>query len=105
MTSSDCGGKLSFYGRDPILPSRLRFGTMAGIGLAARSVALAALWRQSTGEGQDISLVVRKALRRFCRFFEEKWETINGRPPAPGGLAGSPFLSIPLFREIRDGRH
>ena len=28
---------------------------------------------------------VRKALRRFAGFFEEKWETINGRPPFPGG--------------------
>jgi crotonobetainyl-CoA:carnitine CoA-transferase CaiB-like acyl-CoA transferase len=105
MTSADSGGKLTFYGRDPILPSRLRFGTMAGIGLAARSVALAALWRQATGEGQDISLDVRKALRRFAGFFEEKWETINGRPPAPGGYTGSPFLTTPFFRETRDGRH
>src|SRR4051812_9582205 len=105
LTTSDSGGKLSFYGRDPILPSRLRLGTMAGIGLAARSVALAALWRQATGEGQDISLDVRKALRRFAGFFEEKWETINGRPPSAGGFADSPFLKIPLFRETRDGRH
>src|SRR5215813_9073706 len=52
MTSDDCGGELSFYGRDPILPSPMRFGTMAAIGLAARSVALAALWRQASGEGQ-----------------------------------------------------
>src|SRR6478752_10676549 len=107
MTSADSGGKLTFYGRDPILPSRLRFGTMAGIGLAARSVALAALWRQATGEGQDISLDVRKALRRFAGFFEEKWETINGRPPSPGGYAVSPFLKMgdAFFRETRDGRH
>src|SRR3954470_13984088 len=101
MTGTDSGGKLPFYGRDPILPSRLRFGTMAGIGLAARSVALAALWRQATGEGQDISLDVRKALRRFAGFFEEKWETINGRPPSPGGYAVSPFLKMgdAFFRE------
>src|SRR5260370_15411779 len=70
MTSDDCGGELSFYGQDPILPSPLRFGTMSAIGLAARSVAVAALWRQATGEGQNISVDVRKALRRFCRFFE-----------------------------------
>lgn len=50
LTSDDCGGELSFYGQDPILPSPLRFGTMAAIGLAARSVAVAALWRQATGE-------------------------------------------------------
>jgi crotonobetainyl-CoA:carnitine CoA-transferase CaiB-like acyl-CoA transferase len=105
MTSADSGGKLTFYGRDPILPSRLRLGTMAGIGLAARSVAVAALWRQATGEGQDISVDVRKALRRFAGFFEGKWETINGRPPSPGAFFASPFLSTPFFRETRDGRY
>jgi crotonobetainyl-CoA:carnitine CoA-transferase CaiB-like acyl-CoA transferase len=105
MTTADGGGQLTFYGRDPILPSRLRFGTMAAIGLAARSVALAALFRHATGEGQDISLDVRKALRRFCGFFEGKWETINGRAPSGGSFAASPFMKMPLFRETRDGRH
>ena len=105
LTTANAGGKLTFSGRDPILPSSIRFGSMAAIGLAARSVALAALWRQATGEGQDISVDVRKALRRFCRFFEGKWETVNGRPPSPGGYAVSPFLTGPFFRETRDGRH
>ena len=106
LTTADAGGKLTFYGSDPILPSSIRFGTMAAIGLAARSVALAALWKQTTGDGQDISVDVRKALRRFCGFFEEKWETINGRPPSPGGYAVSPFLNMEsFFRETRDGRH
>jgi hypothetical protein len=57
---------------------------MAAIGLAARSVALSALWKEATGEGQDIAVDVRKALRRFAGFFEGKWETINGRPPLRG---------------------
>src|SRR5246500_505906 len=107
MTIDDCGGELSFYGQDPILPSPLRFGTMAAVSLAARSVAVAALWRQATGEGQNISVDVRKALRRFCGFFESKWETVNGRPPSPGGYAVSPFLKMgdAFFRETRDGRY
>ena len=105
LTTADAGGKLTFSGRDPILPSSIRFGSMAAIGLAARSVALAALWKQAVGEGQDISVDVRKALRRFCGFFEGKWETVNGRPPSPGGYAVSPFLTGPFFRETRDGRH
>ena len=107
LSTADSGGKLTFYGSDPILPSPLRFGTMAAVGLAARSVAVAALWRQATGEGQDISVDVRKALRRFCGFFEEKWETVNGRPPSPGGFSVSPFLKMEeaFFRETRDGRH
>src|SRR5438477_11375379 len=65
MTTADSGGKLSFYGRDPILPSPVRFGTMAAIGLTARSVALATLWKEATGKGQDISVDVRKAVKRL----------------------------------------
>src|SRR5260370_41692690 len=64
MTVADGGGKLTFYGQDPIMPSRFRFGSMAAIGLAATSVAVAALWKHRTGEGQDVSVDVRKALRR-----------------------------------------
>jgi crotonobetainyl-CoA:carnitine CoA-transferase CaiB-like acyl-CoA transferase len=105
LTVADGGGKLTFYGQDPIIPSSFRFGAMAAIGLAARSVAVAALWQHRTGEGQDISMDVRKALRRFCGFFEGKWETVNGRPPSAWDFAGTPFLKIPLFRQTRDGRH
>src|SRR5438270_8252096 len=107
LTTSDAGGKLTFYGRDPILPSPIRFGTLAAVGLAARSVAVAALWRQATGQGQDISVDARTALRRFAGFFEGKWETINGRPPSPGGYAVSPFLKMgdAFFRETRDRRY
>src|SRR4029077_7425601 len=105
LTTADSGGKLTFYGSDPIIPSPMRFGTMAAIGLAARSIALAALWRQTTGEGQDIHVDVRKALRRFSGFFEGKWETINGRGPAMGWDRDNPFFELPLFRKTRDGRH
>ena len=67
LTTADAGGKLTFYGADPILPSPIRFGTLAGVGLAARSVAVAALWRQATGQGQDISVDVQgtAAFRRI----------------------------------------
>src|SRR5215510_4175592 len=104
MSAADTGGKLSFYGRDPIIPSPFRFGTMAAIGLAAKSAAVAALWRDRTDEGQDIAIDVRKALKRFAGFFDRKWETINGRPPAFFEPL-NPFIDIPLFRETRDGRH
>ena len=67
MTVADGGGKLAFYGQDPIIASPFRFGSMAAIGLAAKSVAVAALWKHRTGEGQDISLDVRKALRALLR--------------------------------------
>src|SRR5262244_3349988 len=66
MSTADSGGKLTFYGADPIIPSPHRFGSMAAIGLAAKATAVAALWRHRTDEGQDIAVDVRKALRRFC---------------------------------------
>jgi crotonobetainyl-CoA:carnitine CoA-transferase CaiB-like acyl-CoA transferase len=104
LTAEDSGGELTFYGQDPIVPSSFKFGAMAAVGLAARSVALAALWKARTGEAQDIHVDVRKALRRFCGFFEGKWETLNGRSPLllP---RDNPFFELPLFRRTRDGRH
>src|SRR5215472_9564916 len=105
MSTTDSGGKVTFYGRDPIIPSPHRFGAMSAIGLAAKAVAVAALWRHRTGEGQDIAVDVRKALRRFCGFFELKWETINGRPPAVLEEPLNPFISPNLFHEARDGQH
>src|SRR5215472_8596476 len=104
LSIADSGGKLSFYGRDPIIPSPHRFGTMAAIGSAAKAVAISALWRDRSGEGQNIAVDVRKALRRFSGFYDRKWETINGRPPALTDPM-NPFLELPLFRETRDGRH
>src|SRR5262249_30325460 len=59
---------------------------------------------QRAGAGQDISIDVRKALRRFCGFFDFKWELINGRPPTLGDPL-NPFIGPNLFRETRDGRH
>jgi crotonobetainyl-CoA:carnitine CoA-transferase CaiB-like acyl-CoA transferase len=105
MSSADCGGEVSFYGQDPIVPSRIRFGAMSAVGLAAKVIAAAAIWKDRTGQGQDIEVDVRKALRRFAGFFEGKWETINGRPPAAGFNEGNPFLSGPFFSETRDGRN
>ena len=105
LSTADSGGKLAFYGRDPIIPSPHRFGTMAAIGLAAKAVAVGALWRHRTGEGQDIDVDVRKAFRRFCGFFDLKWETINGRPPVILGDPLNPFSGLPLLYETQDGRH
>ena len=45
LTAKDSGGKLTFYGQDPIVPSSFKFGAMAAVGLAAKTIALAALWK------------------------------------------------------------
>src|SRR5271169_1396126 len=105
MSAADSGGQLTFYGQDPIVPSRIRFATTAGIGLAAKTIAAAAVWRDRTGQGQDIHVDIRKAFRRFSGFFDGIWETVNGRSPAMGPFENNPFFRFPLFRATRDGRH
>src|SRR5579859_3975446 len=105
MSAADCGGQLTFYGQDPIVPSRIRFATMAGIGLAAKTIVAAAVWRDRTGQSQDVHVDIRKAFRRFAGFFEGTWETVNGRSPAMGFFDNNPFFKFPLFRGTRDGRH
>jgi crotonobetainyl-CoA:carnitine CoA-transferase CaiB-like acyl-CoA transferase len=104
VTSADSDGTLTFYGLDPIVASPFRFGAMAAIAMAAKAITVAAVWQLRTGEGQDIAVDVRKAFRRFCGFFDRKWETMNGRPPVMAD-ATNPFHHLPLFRETRDGRH
>jgi crotonobetainyl-CoA:carnitine CoA-transferase CaiB-like acyl-CoA transferase len=104
MSAADSGGQLTFYGRDPIIDTPFKFGAMSAIGLAAKSVAAAAVWRQRTGEGQDIHVDVRKAVQRFAGFFDLKWETVDGRAPSTLDDA-NPFHHLPMFRETQDGRH
>src|SRR6202790_4547218 len=53
LRAGDSGGKLTVYGQDPSVPSCFRFGAMAAVALAAKSTAVAALWKSQTGEGQD----------------------------------------------------
>lgn len=77
---NDFGGELSFYGKDPIIPSVLRFGAFSAIGLAAKAAQAASIWKMKTGQSQDIHVDVRKALRRFATFYEGYLETVNGFP-------------------------
>src|ERR1700681_2820825 len=55
MTASDSGGKLTFYDQDPIVPSPIRFGSMAAIGFCRKARCVAALWRGRNGGGQEKS--------------------------------------------------
>ena len=89
LTTADAGGKLSSTDAIRFSQARCVSGQWPRSVWPQEASRSTALWRQATGEGQDISVDVRKALRRFAGFFEGKWETINGRPPSPGGYAVS----------------
>src|SRR5712692_721702 len=56
LDPSDCGGSVTFLGKDPILKSPWPLATMAGVALMAKAVAVADLWRYRTGKGQDLTI-------------------------------------------------
>ena len=102
LAPENSGGAVRFIGRDPILPSVFRIVSAAGIGLAAKSVAMAALWRERGGAGQDIEVDLRRAPHRLCPFYDRKWEKLNGYSPRNVADPDSPFALT--FYETRDGR-
>src|ERR1700723_4267558 len=79
-TTSDSGGKVTYYGADPITPDRLPYGSISAISLAAKAILIAKIWKERTGEGQEIHIDVRKSLRRLTPFLDGKWELVNGFP-------------------------
>lgn len=102
LSAAGSGGAIEFVGRDPVIPSVFRIAAAAGIGLAAKSVAMAALWRARGGAGQDISVDLRKAPHRLCPFYDRKWEKLNGYPPRNPADPETPFSLA--FYETRDQR-
>ena len=102
MSQSDAGGKVTFLGADPITPSTLRLASAAGIGLAAKAVAMAKLWQIRGGLGQDIGVDLRKTPHRLCPFYDQKWELLNGYPPGAPSDPLNPYLLN--FYQCGDGR-
>ena len=100
--SSESGGSLSFYGKDPIVPSVVRFGSMAAVALAAKALQVASIWRLRTGRSQDIHVDVRKALRRFSPFIDRQWETVNGYDGGMYSDPDNPYFA--LMYETKDGK-
>ena len=61
-SAEDAGGRVTFTGRDPILRSHFRLGTCMAVPTMAAGVGAAAIWRERTGQTQDLSIDLRQAL-------------------------------------------
>ncbi|MEW2521641.1 CoA transferase [Actinacidiphila alni] len=77
---ADSGGRITFAGADPVVPSPLRLAGAAAIALVAKSVAIAALHRDRGGPGQHIAMDLRVAPHRLCPFYDRRWELLDGYP-------------------------
>jgi crotonobetainyl-CoA:carnitine CoA-transferase CaiB-like acyl-CoA transferase len=102
VNPADTGGRISFAGADPVVPSTLRLGAASAIALAAKSATVAKLWRMRSGSGQDIAVDLRTAPHRLCPFYDRKWELLNGYPPGSPANATN-ALGLAFYR-TRDDR-
>lgn len=103
LEPSACGGSITFHGKDPIIKSPWPLATMAGVGLMAKAVAIADVWRYRTGREQDLALDLRVAPHRLCPFYDQKWELLNGFAPSAPNDPTNPFMPSHMY-PTRDGR-
>ena len=59
---ADAGGKVVFEGSDPLLRSHFRIGACMAIPAMGAALGAAAIWRQRTGQAQDLSVDLRQAV-------------------------------------------
>jgi crotonobetainyl-CoA:carnitine CoA-transferase CaiB-like acyl-CoA transferase len=122
-SAEDAGGHVLFTGRDPILRSRFRLGTCMAIPAMAGGVGAAAVWRERTGQAQELSIDLRQALYGIAPWAlflaqyniaagtlppgwlppEWNWDpTLNGRNIQGPFILGNP-LGFQVF-ETKDSR-
>jgi crotonobetainyl-CoA:carnitine CoA-transferase CaiB-like acyl-CoA transferase len=122
-SSDDGGGQVTFTGRDPFVQSRFRTGACMAIPAMGAGVGAAAIWRERTGQTQDLSVDLRQAVYSvapWARLLVEElravgmlpgdplptswsWQpTLNDRPLQAPLAIGNP-LSFAIF-ETKDGR-
>ena len=67
-------------GEEPQLPSSFRVAAAAQDSIAAAGLAAAEIWRQRTGESQQVAVDMRHAVVE-CR--SERYLRVDGKPPPP----------------------
>ena len=103
LTIEDGGGKVTFAGKEPVRKTVIKAGAAPAIILAANAVAEAAIWKERTGERQDIHVDLRKAWIEQSPWQKDAlaYTLINGQSKA---WNSNVFVLNPGFARARDGR-
>ena len=123
-TAADAGGAVTFVGSDPIVRSHFRIGARMAIPAMAAATGAAAIWRDRTGQAQDLEVDLREFVYNvlpYVGFVLQKKQhlgLIDPDDPLPAGFTWRPTvndreLQLPLlfgnplsfaFFETKDGR-
>jgi crotonobetainyl-CoA:carnitine CoA-transferase CaiB-like acyl-CoA transferase len=103
LTIGDSGGKVTFDGKEPVRKTVIKAGATASCVIAANAVADAAIWKERTGEGQDIHVDLRKAWIEQSPWQKDAFSCtlVNGVSKA---WNSNVFVLNPMFARARDGR-
>ena len=122
---ADAGGEVTFTGADPILRSHFRIGAAMAIPAMGAAVGAAAIWRERTGEDQDLKVDLRESVYNLNPLIgavlrmSQAAGTIPAADPLPGNFMflhpslngmflqapiglGNPMTFVPF--ETKDGR-
>jgi hypothetical protein len=101
LTVDDVGGSVDIFGFDPIFPSAVRLGEAFSLAAMAAAVGTAAIWRERTGNSQNLSIDIRQAAQGINPDFAFH-STINLHP-YPNWMGNAhPFTIFPF--KTKDGR-
>ncbi len=77
LSAADAGGKVEFYGADPIVNSTIRLGAGSAVSLMLKALAATKIWRLRGGPGQDLKLDLAKAIGRLSIAYKYPYK-LNG---------------------------
>lgn len=104
LKESNCKGKVTIHGKDPIMASRHRFGELMAAAQAAFGMALSELWQLRGGKPQNVSTSVHNAVHQHhgIAFMRQ-----NGRKLPFTDYGNNAGVDSPMsgeFYPTRDGR-
>lgn len=98
-TPSDAGGKVTFTGRDPIVRSHFRIASSMAIPAMGAGVSAAAIWRERTGQPQDLKVDLRESMYNVNPADHPHHGTAPRDGADPGGRSGGSQLLLLSHRQ------
>jgi hypothetical protein len=96
----DAGGNVVFTGRGPIVRSHFRIGACMAIPAMAAALEAAAIWRERTGQSQDLEVDLRESVYNVLPYvgfvLQKKQQAglIDPDDPLPAGFTWRPKVKI-----------